>query len=189
MALRGTWTIIYFKSGCGCVRVCMLLHVSLCCVCVYVCACVCVGGGQNGVQDRGTDVHCIVAVCADGRGPGAAFVSLAFKSTRSHSAASCLPSPLCTLLLPPLLGGKAEMCVCVCVCGPGCLGLKEGFAAVPSAPPSLTGDCWRSQLASSWPIRSIWYRRRRRRRGNLVNFEINCFPFFFFFQSVSLVEY
>ncbi len=77
----------------------------------------CVGGGQEGAQARGTDVCCIVVVCVDGRGPGAAFVSPAFKSTRLHSAASCLPSPpLHVLLLPPLLGGKAEMCMCVCVC-------------------------------------------------------------------------
>lgn len=83
------------------------------CLCsVFVSVCVWVGGGQEGVQDRGTDVCCIVVVCMDGRGPGAAFVSLAFKSTRLHSVVSCLPSPPLhiSLLLSPPLGGKAEMC-------------------------------------------------------------------------------
>lgn len=69
------------------------------------------------MQDRGTDVRCIVAVCADGRGPGAAFVSLAFKSTRSHSAASCLPSPLLCAPSSFLLSLEGrQRCVCVFVC-------------------------------------------------------------------------
>lgn len=124
-------------------------------------ACVFVCGGQEGVQDRGTDVCCIVVVCVNGRGPGAAFVSLAFKSTRLHSAASCLPSSPLHFLLS--LEGRQS-----CVWRMGLPWLSGGGSSSPfcrSLPPpsSLTGDCWRSQLASFWPIRSIWYRRRRRR--------------------------
>lgn len=80
-----------------------------------------------------------------------------------------LPAPH----LPLLLGGEAEACMYVCVyVGRGCLGLEEEAGAVPSAhPSSLTGDCWRSQLASSWPIRSIWCKRRKE---SLVNVRISC---------------
>lgn len=144
----------------------VLVHAPLSLQCV--CECVCVGGGQEGVQDRGTDVCCIVVVCMDGRGPGAAFVSLAFKSTRLHSVVSCLPSSplLSPPHLPPPFSSSWREGRDVCG-GGGCLGLVEEAPAVPSAPPPPhppTGDCWRSQLASSWPIRSIWHRRRRRRR-------------------------
>lgn len=127
----------------------------------------CVGWGQEGAQDRGTDVRCIVTVCVDGRGPGAAFVSPAFKSTRSTF--SCLVPPLPSTPPPPpssLLTAR-EMCIYVCVCG---LGLPwpegEGSSSPLCSPSSssLTGDCWRSQLACSWPIRSIWYRRRKKKK-------------------------
>ncbi|KAK7880546.1 hypothetical protein WMY93_032817 [Mugilogobius chulae] len=84
------------------------------------------GGGREG-QDRGTDVRCIV----DEPRPGAAFVSAAFKSTRSHSAASCLPGPSPSLLL-------------------GSSWRNEGRGV------TVGGPSW----PGSWPIRSIWYRRR-----------------------------
>lgn len=110
-------------------RSCRLLRSSL--------RCKCVGWGQEGVQDRGTDVCCIVTVCVDGRGPGAAFVSPAFKSTRSTF--SCLVPPLPSTQPPPpsspLLTAR-EMCIYVCVYVVwGCLGLKEKAPAVPYAPP------------------------------------------------------
>lgn len=107
--------------------------------CMHPCLCsvfACVGGGQEGAQDRGTDVCCIVVVCTDGRGPGAAFVSSAFKSTRSHSVASCLPSHPSQHLPPPSSSSSWREGRDVCG-GGGCLGLVEGAPAVPSAPPFL----------------------------------------------------
>lgn len=97
------------------------------------------------------------------------------------------PPPLCAP--PPSLllsvDSKAEMCIYMCM--DGCrLGLPwpggGDFSSPLCLPPSLTGDCWRSQLACSWPIRSIWYRRRKE---SLVNVQINrcclCFWLIFFF--------
>lgn len=85
------------------------------------------------MQDRGTDVRCIVAVCADGRGPGAAFVSLAFKSTRSHSAASCLPSVHPPPSSSPWREGR-DVCVCLCVWA-GLPWLKGRVCSSPFCPP------------------------------------------------------
>lgn len=74
-----------------------------------------------------------------------------------HPPPSSLPPFLSALLLPPLSleGRQSEICACVWRRGSHC---SSRPCCSPLRP--LTGDCWRSQLAGSWPIRPIWYRKR-----------------------------
>jgi len=140
-----TAVITDIESGHACtVELSLFEWMRLCC-CMHPCS-VCVGGGQEGALARGTDVCCIVAVCVDGRGPGAAFVSPAFKSTHSLSAASCHPSP------PPSSSHWREgkdvcVCVCACVCAGAALAWRRRLQQSLLCPPppsqvTVGGPSW-----------------------------------------------
>lgn len=84
---------------------------------VCVCVCVAEGGWRSESAGRREQMCAVLWRCVDQQGPGAAFVSPAFKSTRLHSSTPLLRPPLsqCPPSPPTLLGGTAVWNLCVCV--------------------------------------------------------------------------
>ena len=94
-------------------------------VCVCVCVCVCVWVEVRRERRIEEQMCAVLWWCSWTDGD-----QVQPLSPRHLSPLACIQPPRASpplhLLLPPLLGGKAEMCVCVCVFV--CVSVEEGAA-------------------------------------------------------------